>query len=201
MIRVIGITGGIGCGKSAVTDYLEKLNYPIIDTDIIAREVVAPNSIGLKKIIECFGKRLLSFDGTLNRAKLREIIFKDAKQKTQLENILHPLIQQQTKQLIEKFKSQNHHLIFVAIPLLIEITLKKGKPDYIDQIWVVNTSRENQIKRACLRDNSSKDDIIRIINSQATPEQRQKFADQIIDNNHDLSHLYQQLDNLLSSKN
>lgn len=201
MIRVIGITGGIGCGKSAVTDYLEKLNYPIIDTDIIAREVVAPNSIGLKKIIECFGKRFLSSDGTLNRAKLREIIFKDAKQKTQLENILHPLIQQQTKQLIEKFKSQNHHLIFVAIPLLIEITLKKGKPDYIDQIWVVNTSRENQIKRACLRDNSSKDDIIRIINSQATPEQRQKFADQIIDNNHDLSHLYQQLDNLLSSKN
>lgn len=201
MIRVIGITGGIGCGKSAVTDYLEKLNYPIIDTDIIAREVVAPDSIGLKKIIECFGKRLLSSDGTLNRAKLREIIFKDAKQKTQLENILHPLIQQQTKQLIEKFKSQNHHLIFVAIPLLIEITLKKGKPDYIDQIWVVNTSRENQIKRACLRDNSSKDDIIRIINSQATPEQRQKFADQIIDNNHDLSHLYQQLDNLLSSKN
>lgn len=197
MSKVIGLTGGIGCGKSAITDYLEKHNYPVIDSDIIAREVVAPNSVGLTKIVECFGQAYLNDNGTLNRTKLRELVFNDTKQKLQLESILHPLIKQATRQKIEAFKAQSHPLIFVAIPLLIEITLKKGKPDYIDDVWVVECNQENQIARASQRDNVAAENIRHIIRNQATPEQRRQFANKMIDNNQDLNHLYQQLDELL----
>lgn len=201
MSKVIGITGGIGCGKSAVTHYLEKHHYPIIDSDVIAREVVAPQSEGLNQIIECFGEAYLNDNGTLNRAKLRQLIFNDDKQKQQLEKILHPLIQQRTLQKINKHKTAEHPLIFVAIPLLIEVTLKKGKPDYIDDIWVVECSQKNQIARASQRDNVTVEDIKRIIQNQATSEERLRFADETIDNNQDLNHLYQQLDKLLPHSN
>lgn len=194
---VIGLTGGIGSGKTAVSNYLQGRGYPIIDSDLIAREVVQPNSMGLQRIVEQFGSEILQADHSLNRAKLRDIIFNDSDKKQQLESILHPLIQEQTRQHIQHYRSQNEKLIFVAIPLLIEITLKQGKPKYIDQIWVVESNQETQIQRATQRDQASQEEIQRIINQQASAKQRQAFADERIDNNSSLELLYQQVDKLL----
>ena len=197
MSTVIGLTGGIGSGKTAMTNYLKKKGFPVIDTDLIAREVVAPKSEGLNKVIKAFGSEYLNFDKSLNREKLRELIFNDPQKKKQLESLLHPLIQDQTKQQIATRKTKKKPYVFVAIPLLIELILKSGKPDYIDEIWVIQSDQEYQITRASHRDDATAADIKNIINQQATAEQRIKYADRIIENNADLPHLYQQIDCLI----
>ena len=201
MSTVIGLTGGIGSGKTAMTNYLKKKGFPVIDTDLIAREVVAPKSEGLDKVIKAFGSEYLNFDKSLNREKLRELIFNDPQKKKQLESLLHPLIQDQTKQQIAAKKSEQNSYIFVAIPLLIEVILKSGKPDFIDEIWVIQSDKKHQVARASYRDNTSAADIENIIKQQATEKQRIKYADRIIENNADLSHLYQQIDHLIKAKN
>lgn len=193
--KVIGLTGGIGSGKTAVTDYLKKQGFVIIDSDIIAREVVAPNSKGLQEVVKEFGKEFLLDNGHLDRKKLRDLIFSNPQKKHQLESILHPLIQAETRQLIDQ--NQSLPIIFIAIPLLIEITHRKGKPDYIDEIWVVECDPETQINRAMSRDNSSREQIQKIISQQASSEQRQQLANHLIDNNSDKAHLYEQIEQLL----
>mgnify|MGYP005663484965 CR=1 FL=1 len=103
MTKIIGLTGGIGSGKSSVTATLNTLNIPVIDTDIIARQVVEPGSKGLQAVTEAFGKELLQPNGALNRSLLREIVFQDTVKKNQLESILHPLIQEQTLEQIHAY--------------------------------------------------------------------------------------------------
>ncbi|MDX1351664.1 MAG: dephospho-CoA kinase [Thiomicrorhabdus sp.] len=194
MTKVIGLTGGIGAGKSTVTDFLAKQNIPVIDTDQIAREIVQPNSPALKQVVNYFGKHCLNPDGTLNRAKLREIIFNDAEAKQALEAILHPLIQKKALQKITQYKKTAPAFIIVAIPLLIE-TIKKQttRPGYIDEIWVVDCPVEQQIKRAVQRDGSERTLIEKIIAQQASREERLQHADYIIDNTQSIEQLQKSL--------
>jgi len=199
MTKVIALTGGIGSGKTTVSNILKKQHIPIIDTDIIARQIVEPGSFGLLKIKEMFGNDYLNTDGSLNRPLLRSKIFNDAEAKQNLEKILHPLIQEETFKQLENHKLQRPPYIVIAIPLLIEtIKNKSTRPGYIDEIWVVDCSIEQQIERATKRDQSDSDLIKKIIAQQASREDRLNHADEVINNNGSLEALEQQIQTLLT---
>jgi dephospho-CoA kinase len=201
--KIIGLTGGIGSGKSTVSQLFADYNIPTIDSDLLARQAVIPNSIGLQKICSVFGQSILEEDGTLNRGNLRELIFNDPEAKSQLETILHPLIQSATERQIAELveRTQNHKptpFLLVAIPLLVEGIQKEGhKPEYIDEIWVIDTPQEQQIERACQRDHSSAIQIKKIIAQQASREQRLALADRIITNDGNLEKLKLQVQQIM----
>lgn len=199
---VIGLTGGIGSGKSTLSRLLKK-NYriPTIDSDIIARELVTPNSTALNAIVQQFGKAILNNDNTLNRGTLREIIFNNTSAKQQLEAILHPLIQSEIQTQISQLKqiSPPPPIILVAIPLLAESIQKtEKKPNYLDQIWVIDTSVQQQLKQACQRDQNTPEQIQKIIDQQASRSERLAIADVVIHNDGDINHLKKQLQATLS---
>ena len=194
MTKVIALTGGIGSGKTSITEILKKQNIPIIDTDIIARQVVEPGSPGLIKTVELFGSNYLNADGSLNRQLLRSKIFNDSKAKQNLEKVLHPLIQEKTLKQLENYKQQLPAYIVIAIPLLIEsIKNKTTRPGYIDEIWVVDCPEEQQIERASKRDQSDRDIITKIIAQQASREERLSYADKVINNTGSLKALEKQI--------
>ncbi len=199
----VGLTGGIGSGKSTVSQLLFELyQIPTIDTDAIAKEIVQPHSAGLNAIIQQFGKGILNQNGSLNRGQLREIIFNDPAQKKQLEAILHPLIEYSVKAKLSLLKhSTNAPAIIVAIPLLAEKIQKDGQsPHYLDQIWVVDITPEQQCQYASQRDQATPEQIQKIIDQQASRAERLAIADTVIDNTGDLAHLQQQLQRLFPPK-
>ncbi len=201
---VIGLTGGIGSGKSTVSQLLfEQYQIPTIDTDAIAKELVQPHSAGLTAVVQHFGKGILNQNSSLNRSQLREIIFNDPVQKKQLEAILHPLIEHEVKTKLSELKSRtNAPAIIVAIPLLAEKIQKEGqRPHYLDQIWVVDATPEQQCQHASQRDQASPEQIQKIIHQQASRAERLAIADTVIDNTGDLAHLQQQLQHLFPIKN
>ncbi len=201
--KIIGLTGGIGSGKSTLSQLFADHKIPTIDTDLLARQAVIPGSIGLQKICSAFGQAILKEDGTLNRGKLRELIFNDPEAKSQLETILHPLIQSETERQIIALErtTQNSKpipFLLVAIPLLIEGIQKKGhKPEYIDEIWVIDTPQEQQIQRASQRDQCSATQIKKIIALQASREQRLAVADRVITNDGDIKKLKLQVQQIM----
>ncbi|NQZ86785.1 MAG: dephospho-CoA kinase [Colwellia sp.] len=172
---VIGLTGGIGSGKTTIANFFADLGIDIIDADIAARKVVEPKSSALGRISQHFGPQFIQADGTLNRPLLRSRIFSNDTDKLWLNNLLHPLIRQ--TMLNEIQQSQSPYCLLVA-PLLIENNLQS----LVQRILVIDISEVEQIKRAVLRDPSSKEEIIRIIASQIPRKQRLKYADDIIDN-------------------
>ena len=172
---VIGLTGGIGSGKTTIANFFADLGIDIIDADIAARKVVTPKSSALVQISQRFGLQFIKADGTLNRPLLRSQIFSNDIDKLWLNNLLHPLIRQTMLNEIEQ--SQSPYCLLVA-PLLIENNLQS----LVERILVIDVCEEEQIKRSVLRDPSSKEEIIRIISSQIPRKERLKHADDIIDN-------------------
>jgi dephospho-CoA kinase len=172
----IALTGGIGSGKSTVTSKFQKLGTPVIDSDVISRDIVKPNSACLEWIINEFGVAILNDDKTLNRQKLRNIIFNDKNAKQKLEGILHPTIYQEIEKQLSKI---NHPYCLIVIPLLIETQAM----EHFDRILLIDTSQDLQISRASNRDKISHEMVETIIKSQASREQRLKYADDIINNN------------------
>lgn len=176
MPYIVGLTGGIGSGKSTIGDLFAKLGVPVIDADVIAREVVAKGSPLLAQIAEYFGKEALTEDGELNRAKLRQIIFSNPNEKTWLNQLLHPAIRNEMLSQVEQ--SQQPYVILM-VPLLIENNLTQ----LCDRILVVDVLPEIQLERATKRDKNKEETIKNIMNSQVSREERLKYADDIIDNN------------------
>jgi len=181
---VIGLTGGIGSGKTTITDHFQALGITIIDADIIAREVVAINSPALKAIANHFGDEYIEANGQLNRPLLRSRIFSNETDKRWLNQLLHPLIR--TTIVSQTQSAKSAYCILVA-PLLIENNLHK----LVNRVLVVDVSEETQLQRTLLRDSSSEKEIKAIIASQATRAERLKQADDIIlnektVNNHDI---------------
>jgi len=172
---IIGLTGGIGSGKTTVTSYFQELSIDVIDADIIAREVVAVNSPSLKVIAEHFGNEYLHNDGQLNRGLLRKRIFSNEGDKLWLNNLLHPLIR--TKILMQTKHATSPYCILVA-PLLIENNLLP----LVDRVLVVDVSEATQIKRTMQRDTSILQEVKAILASQASRIDRLKFADDVINN-------------------
>ncbi len=185
----IGLTGGIGCGKSTVSDLFSKLNIPVIDADLIAHQLVEPGEPALDLLVQHFGSEILSLDGHLHRARLREIVFTDRDKKKELELILHPLIYQ--KMQAEYDKQHSPYCIF-SIPLLIETNMTA----FVDRILVIDCPLEIQISRVRQRDDISRERILSIINSQVSHQTRIEYANDVIDNSKSTKQLAEQVKKL-----
>ena len=185
----IGLTGGIGCGKSTVSDLFKQHAIPVIDADEIAHKQVAPGQKALQQISAHFGSRFINADDSLNRSLLRDWVFQNLEKKRQLENILHPLVYAEIDQQLRLLSSP---YAIVSIPLLIET----GMQSLVDHILVIDCPMEMQINRVKLRDNLSDSQITAIINSQVSRTERLVQANSIIENTQGLSYLSQQVNTL-----
>lgn len=176
----IGLTGGIASGKSTVADFFEALGVPIVDTDVIAREIVEPGKPALDEIRDAFGDVVIAEDGSLDRARLREIVFADDARRTELESILHPRIRNVADQ---QATLASGPYVIIVIPLLFESPMK----DAMDRILVVDCSEETQLRRLTERDKESEEQARRIIAAQASRTERLSIADDVISNDNNLT--------------
>ncbi|MBE8168435.1 MAG: dephospho-CoA kinase [Shewanella sp.] len=172
---IVGLTGGIGSGKTTVANLFAAQGIDLIDADIVAREVVEPNSEGLAVIVEHFGQHMLLSNGQLDRSALRECIFSQPKQRLFLNECLHPLIR---KRMLELIKYSTSAYAVLVVPLLFE----NGLDSLVDRTLVVDISPELQIERTLRRDNVDAGQIENIIRSQMPRQQRLTRADDIINN-------------------
>ncbi|HBA65645.1 MAG TPA: dephospho-CoA kinase [Methylococcaceae bacterium] len=171
----IGLTGGIGSGKTTIADLFAELNVPVIDADDIAREVVAPGSQALEQIRHAFGEGVIAGDGSLDRGAMRELVFADTEQKRKLEAIVHPMVRQR---ILKRVASLDASYCIICVPLLVE----SGMVDLVDRVLVVDCSVETQIERVTKRDRLDEKIVRAMIASQATREQRKALANDLIDN-------------------
>ena len=185
----IGLTGGIASGKSTVSHYFSQLGITIIDADEVARDVVSVGQPALEDLTHHFGPTILNDNGTLNRKKLRNIIFDDDNERQWVERLLHPIIRKKMKESIGQATSP---YCIMAIPLIVE-----SQPNpLLDRILVVDCPKELQIQRVQMRDNISNDDAIKIVNAQATREERLAIADDVIENSSNEEQLKEDVDRL-----
>ena len=171
----VALTGGIASGKTLISNEFARLGVPIIDTDVIAHEIVEPGQPALQEIEHIFGAGFLDDRGQLNRQALRALIFSDTTERKKLESILHPRIRQEVSQAIANVTSAYCVLV---IPLLAE----KGAYPNLDRVLVVDVDPETQINRLVTRDNNSRKQAKQALASQASRKQRVKIADDILDN-------------------
>lgn len=189
MAFIVGITGGVASGKSTVCRYFADRGIPVIDTDLIARQVVVPGSQGLDLVRQHFGESVLSSDGQLDRRQLRRLVFDDATQRKALESILHPLIR---AEVTRQIAACNSDWLLLAVPLLVE----KGWQETVDRVMVVDLSESEQLRRLCQRDGIDPSQAKAMIDSQAPRQVRLAAADDVVDNSGDLTFLASQLDDL-----
>ena len=173
---IIGLTGGIGSGKSAAAALFKGIGVDLIDADDLARDSLNINSEGYKLFIEEFGDKYLNENKNINRELIRKLIFNDSDAKSKLENIIHPIVRSGIETFIKNTKSD---YCIIVVPLIFETNSSK----IYDRILVIDCDVGVQISRTSKRDNQTKSDIENIINKQATREQRLSIADDVIVNN------------------
>lgn len=188
----VGITGGIGSGKSALTDRLAARGIVIVDADVAARQVVEPGTPALAAIAGHFGREILQDDGALDRAALRRIVFDAPQERRWLERLTHPLIGQQ---LAADLDAATSPYVVLSSPLLLE----GSQRDLVDHVVVVDVPEALQIARTCARDGNPPELVARIMAAQLTRDERLALADSVIDNSADLPALDRQADALHST--
>ncbi len=186
---IIGLTGGIGSGKSTALKRFVELGVPVIDADDIARELVLPGRPGLKRIIAEFGTDVLTDEGLLDRARLRKIVFDNSQKRKALEAILHPLIRAEMRRRAENI---NVPYCVFCIPLLVET----GQSGTVDRVLVIDSKEELRYQRIKRRDGLPDEQIKAILAAQATSEDRLAVADDVIVNNGDAGEINRQVDKL-----
>lgn len=179
----VGLSGGIGSGKTTVANMFAELGASIIDTDIIAHQLSQTGGAAIPIIAEYFGAQFIDASGAMDRAKMRELVFSDAHAKRQLENILHPLIRQQCE--IEAKKADGTYPIFV-VPLLIESGDWRAR---VQRILIIDCDQETQIARVMQRNKFERAQVLRILATQVGRDERLAQADDIINSMADLSHV------------
>lgn len=183
----IALTGGIASGKTRVSDRLGSLGATIIDTDVVARDVVAPGSPGLAEIRDVFGDEVLDEDGSLDRAAMRRLVFGDARQRKRLEAITHPRIREEC--LRRAGEARGDYLVFV-VPLLVGSSFV----ELVDRVLVIDCPRALQFTRLMARDGETAEGAKRILDAQVTREARLAIADDVIVNDSDLASLERKVD-------
>lgn len=183
---IVGLTGGIGAGKSTASKIFASLGVPIISADEISHELITTNKSIFNNIITHFGKEYLTLNNTIDRKKLRQRIFKAPIDKAWLENLLHPLIKQEIK---FRTKTINYPYCILEIPLLIEA----GMRDCVDRILTITCQEQLKIDRSMLRDDSSKEIIEAILSSQLPDQERLSLSDDSLDNSGDINSLEQKV--------
>jgi dephospho-CoA kinase len=180
--NAIVLTGGIGTGKSTVASFLKMFGYKIIDADAISKEVFEKNKEKIKSLF-----------GTVNRKELRQIVFNNKEKLRLLEEIILPEVKKEVLKLAQKYEKDNVPY-FVDLPLFFE----KQNYNEFDKVLVVYAPKDIQIKRVMKRDNSSKEEVISILNNQLDIEEKKKKADFVIDNSKDLKHLQKEIEKFLN---
>lgn len=186
---ILGLTGGIGSGKSAAAQHFTDLGVHLVDADHAARWVVEPGRPALERIVERFGHQVLQTDGYLNRAALRQLIFEDAEQRRWLENLLHPLIGNEIRDYLAQATSP--YAILVS-PLLIE----SGQNRMTQRVLVVDAPEHMQVQRTMQRDQSQEEQVRAILNAQASREERLRHADDVLLNDRDPAWLRSEVERL-----
>ncbi len=171
----VGLTGGIASGKSTVADMFRELGAAVIDTDVIAREVVTPGQPALEEIRQAFGESMIRNDGTLDRNSMRQLVFSNDAARRELEAILHPRIQAETRRQADEAGGEYQ---IIAVPLLVESSLMS----FVDRILVVDCDADTQIRRLLLRDAESEEQARRILAAQTSRDERLAIADDVITN-------------------
>ena len=179
---IVGLTGGIGSGKSAAANFFQNEGVTVIDADHLAREVIEQNTLGFKNIIEYFGSNILGEDGSINRAQLRKEIFNDKEKKKVLESIIHPMVRDL---MAERIAASTSPYSIIMVPLIFETNSMSA----YNRILVIDCDSTLQLERATLRDNNSSEQIQKILDSQCTRAERLSIANDVISNNDSLQNL------------
>lgn len=191
---VIGLTGGIGTGKSTVSDYLRKKGCIILDADEISRKMTEAGMPALLIIQNVFGDEVINTDGSLNRHKLGDIVFNDKDKLQKLQHIITTEVVDNINRKLSQLQSENcDNIVVIDAPLLFEC----GMENIADENWLVITDMSIRIKRVKERDNLSEEQIIARINNQMSQEDKEKICDYILDNSGSLQQLYEQIDEKL----
>ncbi|MEO1767233.1 dephospho-CoA kinase [Thiobacter aerophilum] len=183
MAFVIGLTGGIGSGKSTVAEYFRRLGATIIDTDEIAHALTRPGTPGHDTIVATFGPAVRDASGQLDRAALRRLVFADPAARAQLEAILHPLIRQEVERALAAAKGP---YVVLVVPLLVEAS---GWRERVQRVLVVDCSEAEQVRRTMARSGLSREEVMAIMAAQASREARLAAADDVLVNEGDFAHL------------
>ncbi|OLO27848.1 dephospho-CoA kinase [Alkalihalophilus pseudofirmus] len=191
---IIGLTGGISSGKSTVSNLISTIGIPIIDADVIAREVVEPGESAYEQIVAHFGSRVLQEDGTIARKRLGEIIFNDENERTVLNSIVHPAIRKRMLETKDRLLADGYSVVVYDIPLLFESDLRH----MVDKILLVYVDEHVQLERLMERDQSTKEEALSRINSQMPLKDKCQLSDEVINNNGSLEETKQQLIDILT---
>jgi len=191
---IVGLTGSIGTGKSLIANKLRDLNIPVVDADLIAREVVEPGKETYVSIVEKFGEQILHEDGTLNRKALGNIVFKDEAKRKELNAIIHPAIRKEMVRQRDEWVEKGAQCVVLDIPLLYE----GGLTHFVDKVIVVFVEPEIQLQRIIARDQCTEEEAQNRINAQIPVAEKAAKADAIIDNNSTKEKSYHQLEAILA---
>ena len=183
---IVGLTGGIGSGKSVAGDFFIELGIDVIDADHVSKNILDDNESAKKLFLEHFGEKFIDKNNNVDRALLRDEIFKNEDKKEALESIIHPLVREEIFNFI---KNSNSVYKIIMVPLIYET----NSQDFYDKIVVVDCKEANQIIRASKRDNKTKNDIINIMKNQASSDERMSIADEVIKNDSSLDDLKKQV--------
>jgi dephospho-CoA kinase len=192
-LKTIGITGGIGSGKSSVAGILAKMGFVVISADAVAHAELEKGKDAYAKIVDHFGAAILGPDGQINRRALGKIVFDDSLTRQKLESILHPMVIADIQKQIACFSKSGQKAVFVEVPLLFEVGMER----MFDEVWVVSVSPEEQMKRLAERDKLSGRDIRRRISAQLPLAEKETRADRVINNNCGMADLERQVNDLL----
>ena len=187
MRYVVGLSGGIGSGKSAAAHLFAELGARVVDTDVIAHELTAPGGAAIEPIRSAFGKDMIAPDGSLDRAAMRRLVFEDAAAKAQLEAILHPMIRIEAD---ARCMQSTAPYVVLVVPLLVETAYYRGR---LERVLVVDCDEETQVSRTVARSGIPAEQVRAIMAAQASRAQRLDVADDVIDNNGDLAQLREQV--------
>ena len=179
---IIGLTGGIGSGKSAAADFFQNEGISVIDTDQLARKVIEKDTPGYSKVVDSFGANIIDNNDSIDRAKLREAVFHDSEKRKILESITHPLVREL---MVQKISSSTSPYSIIMVPLIFETNSAKN----YDRVLVIDCDVEIQLERAMARDENSADLIQKIIDSQCSRSERLSIANDVIPNNHSIEDL------------
>lgn len=182
----IGLTGGIGSGKTVVSDAFKELNVPIVDTDVIAREVIIKDESLLLKLVDTFGSEILDKNNTLDRSKLRDIAFINKENKKKLDNIMHPAIRQSTLEEVQNYEDLKHPYCIIVVPLLIETGFIK----LVDRVLVVTAPLERKLQWLEKRSQLSPTKANIIMNKQSSDKEKLAQADDVINNDSDIENIH-----------
>ncbi|MEO0367772.1 MAG: dephospho-CoA kinase [Pseudomonadota bacterium] len=185
---IVGLTGGIGSGKTVASDYFAEIGVPVIDTDIIARQVVEPGQPALVSLVAEFGEQILLDDGNLDRDAMRKLAFSSLENKAKLDAITHPAIRVETAR---QLAAVTYPYCIVVIPLL---TADSAFQAFIQRVLIVSANEEVRIARVMKRNGLPREAVVKIIESQLSDEQRAAFADDVIVNETDIAHVQKQVD-------